>query len=82
MLQQLRKLAVRIVMGVAFFIFGFFVVANALELAPHEIIVGLTAGGIAGITVLIAVIREERKAGYSASAPVSELRAPIFDPSS
>jgi hypothetical protein len=71
MLQQLRKLAARIVMGVAFFIFGFFVVANALELTPHQIMVGLAAGTIAGVTVLIAVICEERKAGYSAGAPVS-----------
>jgi len=69
--RQLRDLAARIVMGVAFFIFGFFVIANALELTLHEIMVGLTAGAIAGITVLIAVIREERKAGYSAGAPVS-----------
>ena len=44
MLQQLQSHAVRIVMGVAFYLFGFFVVANALDLDDREIAVGLFAG--------------------------------------
>jgi len=38
MLQQVQNHAARIVMGVAFYLFGFFVVANALDLADREIV--------------------------------------------
>jgi hypothetical protein len=67
MLQQLQNHSVRIVIGVAFFLFGFFVVANALELADREIVVGLVAGFIGGVTMLVAVIREERTPRYCAT---------------
>jgi hypothetical protein len=60
MLQQLRNHAIRIVIGVAFFVFGFFVAASALDLAEDEIVVGLVAGAVGGITMLIAVMRAER----------------------
>jgi len=70
MLQQLQSHSVRIVMGVAFFLFGFFVVANALELADREIVIGLVAGMIGGVTMLAAVMREERKI-YAASTSAS-----------
>jgi hypothetical protein len=71
MLQQLQNHAVRIVMGVAFYLFGFFVVANALDLADREIIVGLIAGSIGGLTMLIAVIRQERAIHYCSSPSAS-----------
>jgi ABC-type enterobactin transport system permease subunit len=64
MLLQLQNHAVRIVMGVAFYLFGFFVVANALDLDDREIAVGLIAGSIGGVTMLIAVIRQERAVHY------------------
>jgi len=64
MLQQLQSHAVRIVTGVAFFLFGFFVVANALDLQDREIVVGLIAGLVGGLTMLAAVMREERKHGH------------------
>ena len=70
MLRQLQSHCVRIVMGVAFFLLGFFVVANALELADREIVIGLVAGLIGGVTMLVAVMREERKI-HSASASAS-----------
>jgi hypothetical protein len=59
MLQQLQHHAVRIVLGVAFYLFGFFVVANALDLGDSEIFVGLLAGFIGGTTMLVAVLRQE-----------------------
>jgi fluoride ion exporter CrcB/FEX len=71
MLQQLQSHAVRIVTGVAFFLFGFFVVANALDLQDREIVVGLIAGVVGGLTMLVAVMREERKAGHFASPTAS-----------
>jgi hypothetical protein len=67
MVQQLQHHAVRIVMGVAFYLFGFFVVANALDLGDSEIFVGLVAGFISGITMLIAVLRQERTVVYCSS---------------
>jgi hypothetical protein len=71
MLQQLQSHCVRIVTGVAFFLFGFFVMANALGLSDREIVVGLIAGLIGGVTMLVAVMRQERKAVYSASPTAS-----------
>jgi fluoride ion exporter CrcB/FEX len=64
MLRQLESHAVRIVTGVAFFLFGFFVVANALDLADREIVVGLIAGFVGGVTMLVAVMRDERRQGH------------------
>jgi hypothetical protein len=71
MLQQLQNHAVRIVMGVAFFLFGFFVVANALDLADREIIIGLVAGLIGGCTMLLAVMRHERAPDFCSSPSAS-----------
>jgi hypothetical protein len=68
MLHQLQNHAVRIVMGVAFYLFGFFVVANALDLADREIVIGLFAGFIGGCTMLVAVLRQQRAKTYC-SAP-------------
>jgi hypothetical protein len=71
MLQQSQNHAVRIVMGVAFYLFGFFVVANALDLDDREIAVGLIAGSIGGVTMLIAVIRQERAVHYCSDPTAS-----------
>ncbi len=73
MFQQLQSHAARIVMGVAFYLFGFFVVANGLELGDREIAIGLIAGLIGGVTMLLAVIMQERGrlVGYSASPSAS-----------
>jgi hypothetical protein len=71
MLQQLQNHAVRIVMGVAFYLFGFFVVANALDLDDREIVVGLVAGFIGGVTMLVAVIMQERAVRYCSSPSAS-----------
>jgi hypothetical protein len=56
---------------VAFYLFGFFVVANALDLADREIAVGLFAGFIGGVTMLIAVMRQARAVPYCSSPSAS-----------
>ena len=71
MLRQVQNHAVRIVMGVAFYLFGFFVVANALDLADREIVIGLVAGFVAGLTMLAAVMRQERGLDYCSNSSVS-----------
>jgi len=68
MLRQMQNHAVRIVMGVAFYLFGFFVVANALDLADREIGIGLAAGFVAGLTMLAAVMRQERGLDYCSNS--------------
>ena len=65
MLRQLKNHSARIVIGASFFIFGFFVAARALDLTERDIVVGLLAGAIGGITMLVAVIREERSHSHS-----------------
>ena len=65
MLRQLKHHSARIVIGACFFIFGFFVAARALDLTERDIVVGLVAGAIGGLTMLAAVLREERN--YSRS---------------
>ena len=62
MLEQIQRHCVRIVIGVAFFLFGFFITANALTLTDREIAVGLLAGFIGGLTMLVAVVWQERTA--------------------
>jgi hypothetical protein len=65
MLAQLKHHSVRIVIAVAFFLFGFFVVANAVDLGDRDILTGLLAGLIGGATILATVIRQERILAYS-----------------
>ena len=59
--------------GVAFYLFGFFVTANALDLSDREIVIGLIAGLIGGTTMLLTVIMQERgrPAGYFTSPSIS-----------
>jgi len=71
MLHQVQQHAVRIVMGVAFYLFGFFVVANALDLGDREIMVGLAAGFIGGVTMLCAALRQDRAVAYCANPSAS-----------
>ena len=67
MLAQIQNHSVRIVVGVAFFLFGFFITANALALADREIVVGLLAGLVGGLTMLLAVMWQERSARTTAN---------------
>jgi len=62
MLARLKKHTVPITIGVSFFVFGFFITANVLNLSEREILIGLIAGGIGGITTLVAMLWQERSA--------------------
>jgi hypothetical protein len=61
MLARVRVHTVPITIGVSFFVFGFFVTANMLRLSEREIVIGLIAGAIGGLTTLIAMLWQERK---------------------
>jgi hypothetical protein len=60
MLARIKKHTVPITIGVSFFVFGFFVTANVLTLSEREIVIGLVAGSIGGITTLVAMLWQER----------------------
>ena len=62
MFARLKKHTVPITIGVSFFVFGFFITANVLNLSEREIVIGLIAGGIGGITTLVAMLWQERSA--------------------
>jgi hypothetical protein len=67
MLSYVKKQTVTITIGVAFFVFGFFIVANLLHLSEREVLIGLISGGVGGITMLsVSRLRERRSASVSA----------------
>ena len=61
MLAHIKRHRVNITIGVAFFVFGFFVAANVLNLSERDVAVGLISGAIGGITMLFASLLEARK---------------------
>jgi hypothetical protein len=61
MLAHIKQHRVNITIGVAFFVFGFFVAANVLHLSERDVVVGLISGGIGGLTMLCASLIEARK---------------------
>ena len=65
MLDHLKRHTVPITIGVSFYIFGFFVMANVLKLTDRDIVVGLIAGSVAGVTILVSMLWQERKAAAS-----------------
>jgi hypothetical protein len=68
MLAHLKKNTVPVTIGVSFFVFGFFVMANVLYLSEREVVVGLVAGGIGGLTTLIAMLWQERNSAEASMA--------------
>ena len=56
MLRALHLLLPRILIGVSFFLFGFFVIGNALDLTARDIIGGLVAGAVGGVTMLLVIL--------------------------
>ena len=66
MINSLQRHASTIVIIVAFYVSGFFAVANLLPLSSRDIGLGLIAGAIGGLSTLIAKIVNERRAGRSA----------------
>ncbi len=61
MFENLKNSTVPITIGVSFYIFGFFIMSTALNLSEREIVIGLIAGGVGGITTLVAMLWPERK---------------------
>jgi hypothetical protein len=64
MLANLKNNTVPIAIGVSFYIFGFFIMSTALSLSEREIVIGLIAGGIGGITTLVAMLWPERNRSH------------------
>ena len=63
MIPFIRRHTVTITIGVSFYVFGFFIVANILGLSERDILVGLISGSACGLTMLIAAMIQERRAG-------------------
>ncbi|MGH6769962.1 MAG: hypothetical protein ACRECO_13180 [Xanthobacteraceae bacterium] len=61
MLAHVKKNTVPITIGVSFFVFGFFVTANVLNLSEREVVIGLIAGAVGGTTTLVSMLWQERK---------------------
>jgi hypothetical protein len=61
MLSYVRKQTFTITIGVSFFLCGFFTVANILHLSDRDVLFGLAAGAIGGITILVVSLLEDRK---------------------
>ena len=67
MLDYVKQQTVTITIGVSFFVFGFFVAANLLNLSERDVVVGLISGAIGGVTML-AVSRLQEREAETASA--------------
>jgi hypothetical protein len=61
MMNYVKKQTVTITIGVSFFVFGFFIVANLLHLSERDVLVGLISGAICGITILAVSLMQERR---------------------
>jgi hypothetical protein len=53
MLSYVRKQTVPITIGVSFYVFGFFIVANLLHLSGRDVLIGLASGAVGGMTMLL-----------------------------
>ena len=56
MIKIIKVYHARILIGVSFYLFGFFVVAQCLDLSLHDIFVGLLAGAIGGGVMLVMAV--------------------------
>jgi hypothetical protein len=61
MISFVRTHTVTITIGVSFFVFGFFIVANVLGLSERDVVVGLMSGAACGLTMLVASMIQERR---------------------
>jgi hypothetical protein len=66
MIQRVQRHAGAIVVIVASYMSVFFVVANVLRLEARDVAVGLAAGAISGLIVLVAKMVSERRTEPSA----------------
>ena len=62
MLNYVKQHTVTITIGVSFFVFGFFIVANLLNLSERDVLVGLISGAVGGVTMLAVSLAQERRA--------------------
>jgi hypothetical protein len=60
MLSYVRKQTVPITIGVSFYVFGFFIVANLLHLSGRDVLIGLASGAVGGMTMLLMSRTHER----------------------
>jgi uncharacterized YccA/Bax inhibitor family protein len=67
MLSYVKNQTVTITIGVSFFVFGFFVVANILRLSGREVLVGLISGAVGGLMMLVVSILQERRSNAVAA---------------
>ena len=51
-----KAISVRIAIGASFYVWGLLVTANVLEMSGRDIVVGLVAGGVGGITMLLVTL--------------------------
>jgi hypothetical protein len=61
MLSYVKQQTVTITIGVSFFVFGFFIVANVLQLSEREVLAGLISGAVGGATMLAVSLAQERR---------------------
>jgi hypothetical protein len=61
MLSYVKQQTVTITIGVSFFVFGFFVAANLLNLTERDVLVGLISGAVGGVTMLATSLSQERR---------------------
>jgi hypothetical protein len=66
MFEHLKNNSVPMMIGITFYLFGFFV-SDALKLSGREMMVGLVAGAVGGITTLLVTLRQGQAADRSAS---------------
>jgi hypothetical protein len=69
MLSYVKQQTVTITIGVSFFVFGFFIVANLLRLSGREVLVGLVSGAVGGAIMLaVSLVRDRRSNAASPKA--------------
>jgi hypothetical protein len=61
MMSYLKQHTVTITIGISFYVFGFFIAANILNLSERDVIVGLISGAVGGITMLTVALFQERR---------------------
>jgi hypothetical protein len=67
LLSYVKNQTVTITIGVAFFVFGFFTVANILHLSGREVLVGLISGAVGGLSMLAVSLLHERRSNAVAA---------------
>jgi hypothetical protein len=67
--SDLRQLAMPIAITVSFFVFGFMVTADMLDLSLREIAIGLISGAVCGLTTLVVTLHQMRTSSEPKAIP-------------